>query len=322
MSTLEERPSTLDGDVQELLDTSKNLAPSREEIRTLHVDHFYGCKLFGFDFLGNNKEEDENLYRKFKKHIEYLGAVGTDTDHIRRICRRDGIPIVGIIPTKVLLKLCETHHLSMFAPDSEGRVEIATGTLQKIGNEAANKVERYTFWGEKKYNRVLYEESVAAYEAVKAFIKETDRYDLFKTLFPETGIHERPRNVRLRSHIKLNFPISDTHFEISFRKCLLSKLQPIVIVNPKDVDIEDFLGHYLQEKKKDIARSGYNKRRSWFSKKKKKVHDEPATSAPPSHPSPLLAIAHGSVHVLVAQHGNWLLTPETIKHAVRKSLRI
>lgn len=270
---------------------------------------------FGFDV-----DRGRRLIANESALMKRMNDVAQNATHALSWCVSHDVPVLGILPEDVWVKICASRQLFTLWMDRDGTVKASHVALNKARKEVSDRVsDKGWFGGQRSYETMKLLRARAERVATQRFFERRNRISLMLDLFPDFG-QAGHRHDWQDPKVPVRFPEPPEEFAKALLKLDGLRQQIAVVVEAGAISLDQYVTELLAEMDTEIAELEGQRRearreavRRFFSF---------------SEPDPILTFKisfsdhdAGPVRVIVAQYGKWPLELAAVKQAIQEDLR-
>jgi hypothetical protein len=264
---------------------------------------------YGFDVdKGRRLLASEGALMKRMKDVAYNAAKSLD------LCSVNELPVIGILPEDVWLKICAERQLFTLWVNREGQVTASTSSLRAAQVAAMRKVRERNFFGQRRsYDKLELLRARAQRKITKDFFERTNRVSMMLDVFPHFGqfveTHESDK-------VSVSFPEPPADFGKALLKLDGLGWKLAVVVEADAINIDSYVLETLAKIDESISELEGQRR-----------HANREKFFTLADPDPILTFKYwergheeGPVRVIVAQYGEWPFELAAVKRAIEEDL--
>jgi hypothetical protein len=267
---------------------------------------------YGFDV-----DKGRRLVANEAALMKRMNDVAQNAANAQEWCVSNGVPIIGILPEDVWLKICASRQLFTFWMNPRGDAQVSNTALDKAQSEIYDRVKDRNIFGMRRSYEMQELLRVRMKRAItRRFFERRNRVSMLLDLFPDFGQSDLGYSARW---VPIRFPEPPEDFGKALLKLDGLRQRIAVVVEADAVNIDQYVAETLadiDEKVSDLEGKRREVRREAFR--------EFFTIA---EPDPILTFKtsfhgheEGPVRVIVAQYGKWPLELAAMKRAIEEDL--
>lgn len=233
-------------------------------------------------------------------------------------CAAKDLPVIGVLPEDVWLRICASQQLFTLWVNQQGEVQASNAALENTMMEAQRRVRERNLLGlRRSWETMELLRAHAERAAIKRFFERRNRVSVMLNLFPHFG--QFTADHRYGQWVPIRFPEPPEEFGRALLKLDGLHQQIAVVVEAGAINVEQYAAELLADFDEKITGLQGKRRRA--------RREEVREFFTLSEPDPILTFKihfhghdQGPVRVIVAQYGNWPLELGAIKQAIDEDL--
>lgn len=270
---------------------------------------------YGFDV-----DKGRRLVANEAALMKHMNDVAQNAHHAHAWCVTHDVPVLGILPEDVWVKICASRQLFTLWMQHDGTVQASRVALRTAQEEASKQVgSRNWYGGDRSYETMEILRARAERTATQRFFERRNRVSVMLDLFPDFGQGEY-RSSWDASKVPVRFPEPPEEFSKALLKLAGLRQQIAVVVEAGAISLDQYVAELLAEMDMKIAGLEGQRREA----RRQALRQFFALS----DPDPILTFKmtfsghdSGPVRVIVAQYGQWPLELAAVKQAIQDDLR-
>ena len=261
------------------------------------------------------------LFRQ-NETMRHMYAVAENAVSAMALCNKNDVPVIGILPENVWLKICEEHQLFTLWMNPDGEAVVSTIALTKAQGEISDISHRNIFGMKRSYDTRELLHARAKRKNTRYFFERRNRVSVMLDLFPrygQTGEVSLYGNYRDGELVPVRFPQPPVNFGDAVLKLKKLSQRVAVVVEANAIDISAYITNTLADIDVEIAR---------FERKRREANRATVRKLLASfEPDPILTFKYferygedHAVRVIVSQYGKWPLELAAIKRLAEEDL--